>query len=164
MADGNYPTWKTKDVVALLGWLDFCLQSNQDFDATIIEHLKESSKETSNDTFVVTKEQIDYQFSWLARKQSEQLKERIGLTGAEIRRQGSKCLDTFSKEMKNNIKISLSDYTTTYAEILLSRTSFQSPGHGITNSTGDELTSNPQGKVPADSIESIGQENVSNEC
>jgi hypothetical protein len=154
----KHPLWKPTDIAALLSWLDFCLQNDCDFDKTIIEHLKEAKVETYDNQLAITQKRICDKFRSLAKSQSDHSR---ALTAAQVRQEGSKCLDTLPADLKINIAAALKSYTVEYANMLTQRSSLQCLESEPTTRLADRVTCDSPRRNSANDIDSNENEIVS---
>lgn len=116
-----YKRWGSGPTVALLSWLDFCLQNQLDFDESIIQHLRESSKEFDGGEFIVTRKQVVGKLRTICT--ADRPSDEEVLKPEELRTKGSQCLETLSGEIRNGIQTAVGGYSVAYAESLLGRAS-----------------------------------------
>lgn len=83
--------------VALLSWLDFCLQNQLDFDESIIQHLRESSKESDGGEFIVTRNQVVGKLRTICT--ADRPSDEEVLKPEKLRTKGSQCLETVYRQL-----------------------------------------------------------------
>jgi hypothetical protein len=84
--------WKQAEVVSVVSWLDFCVENQLDFCATILEHLKESPQHLEDETIPLTSKQIKSKLTDLGRPKSISGHRPRHTPFPQILIKGSKCM------------------------------------------------------------------------
>lgn len=107
--------WPSNDIVALVAWLEFCVQNKLDFRSTIVSHLNTSRNSTTGEQPNYSKKQARNKLQDLAR---HTFGSGIYLQLETILREGKKCFTKIPAEVDADIHAALKTYEVRYADIL----------------------------------------------
>jgi hypothetical protein len=120
--------WHTNDDVALLAWLDFCLQNTYSFRDSIVSYLKKVDK-----PYTIT--QIDNHLRFLWRRYGRKPKEDNGspakVTWKIIEQKGSACLQKLNVDRRRQIDHLSNQISKSYLSKLQSLSDRQSRNHNL---------------------------------
>ncbi|PVH73658.1 hypothetical protein DL98DRAFT_659315 [Cadophora sp. DSE1049] len=95
--------WFTNHNVAFLAWLDFSLETDIDFNNTIVHHLKKATGQEFSDS------QIRSRIDKFIREDKLQCNDS-SVTGPEFKQKGSMSLRSLDKEVRNRVKSLVAKY------------------------------------------------------
>jgi hypothetical protein len=118
---GFQKVWLPIDLGTLIAWLDFCIQTQTDFDSTISERLKESREHHGETEYGFTLKPVHDKIIDLARRNTVP-KDAPRYPGkAEIYLRGSVCFPGLSAELKRRADKSLAHYQAFYGQQIENR-------------------------------------------
>ena len=115
MAAASKKLWCRDEIIALMAWLEFCVQNKLDFRSTIVSHLQTSRNST-------TKEQSNTSEKQAINKLQDLARNTFGsgtyLQLETVLREGKKCFTKIPAEVDADIHAALKTYEVRYPHIL----------------------------------------------